>query len=66
MSTDDAHIAQSVRQRLLNLAHKTGQDYNRLLVRYSLERLLYGGECVKGGADCGAVSVTTKAVGAGQ
>ena len=41
MSTDEAHIAQSVRQRLLNLAHKTGQDYNRLLVRYSLERLLY-------------------------
>lgn len=41
MNADDAHIAQSVRQRLLNLARKTGQDYNRLLVRYSLERLLY-------------------------
>jgi predicted nucleotidyltransferase component of viral defense system len=31
----------SVRQRLLNLARQTGQDYNRLLVRYGLERLLY-------------------------
>jgi predicted nucleotidyltransferase component of viral defense system len=41
MSIDDAHIAHSVRQRLLNIARETGQDYNRILVRYSLERLLY-------------------------
>jgi predicted nucleotidyltransferase component of viral defense system len=41
MSTNDANIAHSVRQRLLNLARKTEQDYNRILVRYSLERLLY-------------------------
>ncbi|MCP4375044.1 MAG: nucleotidyl transferase AbiEii/AbiGii toxin family protein [bacterium] len=41
MSTDEANIAQSVRQRLLNLARNTDQDYNRILVRYSLERLLY-------------------------
>lgn len=41
MNGDKSSIAQSVRQRLLNLARKTGQDYNRLLVRYALERLLY-------------------------
>jgi len=41
VSNQDANIAQSVRQRLLNLARQTGQDYNRLLVRYSLERILY-------------------------
>ncbi len=41
MSNQNANIAQSVRQRLLNLARQTGQDYNRLLVRYSLERILY-------------------------
>jgi predicted nucleotidyltransferase component of viral defense system len=41
VSDQDANIAQSVRQRLLNLARQTGQDYNRLLVRYSLERILY-------------------------
>jgi predicted nucleotidyltransferase component of viral defense system len=34
-------VAQSIRQRLLNLARQTGQDYNRILVRYSLERILY-------------------------
>lgn len=41
MSKSNANAAQSVRQRLLNLARQTGQDYNRLLVRYGLERLLY-------------------------
>lgn len=41
MSDQNANVAQSVRQRLLNLARQTGQDYNRLLVRYSLERILY-------------------------
>jgi len=41
VSDQKASIAQSVRQRLLNLARQTGQDYNRLLVRYSLERYLY-------------------------
>lgn len=34
-------IAQSVRQRLLNRARKTGEDYNLLLNRYAIERLLY-------------------------
>ena len=41
MTDNTANIAHSVHQRLLNLARKTGQDFNRLLVRYSLERLLY-------------------------
>ncbi len=34
-------IAASVRQRLLNQAHETGQDFQRLLVRYGVQRLLY-------------------------
>ncbi len=41
---DDKHpanVGASVRARLLNIARKTGQDYNRLLVRYAQERLLY-------------------------
>jgi len=37
----ESNLSQSVRQRLLNLSRETGQDYNRLLVRYALERLLY-------------------------
>lgn len=41
MTDETVNLAQSIRQRLLNLAHKTTQDYNRLLVRYSLERFLY-------------------------
>ena len=41
MNDGNAPLAQSIRQRLLNLARKTRQDYNRLLVRYSLERFLY-------------------------
>ncbi|MCL2701951.1 MAG: nucleotidyl transferase AbiEii/AbiGii toxin family protein, partial [Phycisphaerae bacterium] len=41
MTNNNANLAQSIRQRLLNMANKTGQDYNRLLVRYSLERLLF-------------------------
>ena len=41
MTEDTGNRAHSVRQRLLNLARQTAQDYNRLLVRYSLERLLY-------------------------
>ncbi len=41
MINDSANLAQSVRQRLLNLARQTAQDYNRLLVQYSLERLLF-------------------------
>ncbi len=33
--------AASVRQRLLNLAKARGEEFQRLLVRYALERLLY-------------------------
>lgn len=38
MSTDQ--IAQSVHQRLLNIRDTTGEELNRLLVRYGLERLI--------------------------
>jgi predicted nucleotidyltransferase component of viral defense system len=34
-------IAASVRARLLNLAKAEGSDFNQMLVRYTLERLLY-------------------------
>lgn len=34
-------VAQSVRARLLNIAHERREDYNLLLVRYGIERLLY-------------------------
>jgi predicted nucleotidyltransferase component of viral defense system len=34
-------IAASVRARLLNLAKAEGSDFNQVLVRYTLERLLY-------------------------
>lgn len=34
-------IPQSIKQRLANLARKRGEDFNRLLVRYALERFLY-------------------------
>jgi len=33
--------AASVRQRLLNRSKKDGTDYNQLLIRYGIERLLY-------------------------
>jgi hypothetical protein len=36
-----SNMAESVRTRLLNLRAKTGDDYNELLVRFCLERLLY-------------------------
>lgn len=41
MTEGTPNMPHSVRQRLLNMVRQTGQDYNRLLVRYSLERLLY-------------------------
>jgi predicted nucleotidyltransferase component of viral defense system len=34
-------IAKSIHQRLLNVRDKTGENFNNLLVRYGLERLLY-------------------------
>ncbi|AQT68342.1 hypothetical protein STSP2_01501 [Anaerohalosphaera lusitana] len=34
-------ITQSVHQKLLNIRDKTGEQFNHLLIRYGLERLLY-------------------------
>lgn len=34
-------VSKSVHQRLLTVRDRTGEDFNRLLVRYGLERLLY-------------------------
>jgi hypothetical protein len=34
-------LAESVRQRLLNLAHKNAEPFDLILTRYGLERLLY-------------------------
>lgn len=36
-----SNVAASVRQRLLNRAREEGEDFQRLLVRYALERLLH-------------------------
>ena len=36
-----ANMAKSVHQRLLNLRDETGEPFDRLLIRYGLERLLY-------------------------
>ena len=35
------NIGASVRAQLLNIARESGQDYNRVLIRYAQERLLY-------------------------
>lgn len=35
------NVGVSVRARLLNIARERGQDYNRVLIRYAQERLLY-------------------------
>ena len=37
----ERNVAASVRARLLNRARETGQDFNLILIRYALERLLY-------------------------
>ncbi len=34
-------LAESIRQRLLNLAHKKAEPFDLTLTRYGLERLLY-------------------------
>lgn len=41
MRPTEKGLAQSVRQRLLNRARESGEDYNLLLSRYAIERLLY-------------------------
>jgi predicted nucleotidyltransferase component of viral defense system len=35
------NLAASVRQRLLNLSHESGENFNLVLAQYALERLLY-------------------------
>lgn len=39
--TSKPNLPQSVRDRLLNLARDRGEDYNHILIRYGLERVLY-------------------------
>jgi hypothetical protein len=41
MSTVDPNNAASVRARLLNVAKAQGADFNQVLVRFALERILY-------------------------
>jgi predicted nucleotidyltransferase component of viral defense system len=41
MSATPGNVAASVRQRLSNLAKDRGEDFEQVLVRYALERLLY-------------------------
>ena len=41
MDKHPTNVGASVRARLLNIARKSGQDYNRVLIRYAQERLLY-------------------------
>lgn len=40
-SPQPVNLAASVHQRLLNLSQATGEDFNFLLARYAIERLLY-------------------------
>ena len=39
------NVAASVRQRLLNLSRAEGEDYQKVLFRYAIERLLYRLSC---------------------
>ena len=39
--TPPTNVAASVRQRLLNLAKECNENFQQILVRYALERLLY-------------------------
>lgn len=39
--TPKSNLPQSVKDRLLNLAKHRGEDFNHLLIRYGLERILY-------------------------
>jgi predicted nucleotidyltransferase component of viral defense system len=41
MRKDPKNVAASVRQRLLNLSRKTGEEFQLLLTRYAIERLLF-------------------------
>jgi hypothetical protein len=35
------NVAASIRQRLLNISKDSGENFNLILVRYGLERMLY-------------------------
>ena len=37
----EKNVAESIRQRLLNLAKKQGTEFTNVLIRYAIERLLY-------------------------
>lgn len=41
MSATNPNVAASVRTRLLNIAKAQGVDFNRILVRFALECILY-------------------------
>ena len=41
MTTKPRNIGASVRARLLDLARKSGDEFNFVLTRYGLERLLF-------------------------
>ncbi len=41
MSAATANVAASIRARLLNVAKAQGVDFNQVLVRFALERILY-------------------------
>jgi predicted nucleotidyltransferase component of viral defense system len=41
MPKGPSNVAASVRQRLLNRAHERGEDFQLVLIRYTVERLLY-------------------------
>jgi predicted nucleotidyltransferase component of viral defense system len=41
MKNPPRNVAASIRRRLLNLSKVAGVDYNQLLIRYAIERLLY-------------------------
>lgn len=53
MSAEDA--SESVHQRLLNIRDTTGEQFNHLLMRYGLERLLCRNRCRSHGTSCCAV-----------
>jgi hypothetical protein len=39
------NLAASIHQRLLNLSRERGDDFNRVLIRFAAERLLYRSIC---------------------
>jgi nucleotidyltransferase AbiEii toxin of type IV toxin-antitoxin system len=41
MASQKRNLAASVHRRLLSLSHENGEDFNLILVRYGIERILY-------------------------